>query len=153
MQTYPVHELPKTFLTADIVVWKKTIDDKIEILLIKRLKDPYKERWALPGGFFDVDLDEKIEDAAKRELEEETSLKLPLENFSLISVFSKRNRDPREAIATEPCRIVSVAFKVEVKGPASIKASDDAMDAKWFDFKELPLLAFDHDEIINKAQL
>lgn len=150
MTTYPVHDFPKTFLTADIVAWRHH-KGQTQILFIKRLKEPYKEKWALPGGFFDIDLDDTIENAAKRELEEETSLKLPLENFKLVGVFSKRNRDPREAIATEPCRIVSAAYKVEVKDGVQTQAHDDAMNVKWFDLNELPALSFDHADIIAKA--
>jgi 8-oxo-dGTP diphosphatase len=125
----------KIFVTVDIVLCKSS-----KILLIKRLKDPYKDCWALPGGF--VDENEDLEDAAKRELFEETSVKV--DQLTQIGAFGKPFRDPRH-------HTVSIAFYGEVDENTIAMASDDAKDAYWFQLDDLPELAFDHQEIIDKA--
>ena len=121
-------------LTTDAVVFK----DK-KVLLIKRLKEPYKNYWALPGGF--VEYGEKTEDACLRELEEETSLKGNIEK--LIGVYSKPDRDPRG-------HTISIAYIVSAKSD-KVKPSDDAKEVKWFPVDNLPKLAFDHLDIIKDA--
>lgn len=151
---YNVNNFPRVFVTADIVVIKKNPTTKLDyVLLIKRLKDPFKNQWALPGGFFDIDLDETIEDSAVRELLEETNLKINKNQIELIGVFSKRGRDPREEYATEPCRILSVSFKTTLIEDSPelkyLKANDDAKSVKWHPINKLPDLAFDHLTIIN----
>lgn len=121
-------------LTTDAVVLKKG-----KILLIKRLKDPFKDCWALPGGF--VEYGEKTEDACLRELEEETSLIGKIKQ--LIGIYSKPDRDPRG-------HIISIAYLVT---PISkvVKPADDAKEVKWFPINKLPKLAFDHLDIIKNA--
>lgn len=151
---YNVKNFPRVFVTADIVVIKKNLTTKLDyVLLIERLKEPFKNQWALPGGFFDIDLDDTIEDSAVRELLEETNLKIYKNQIKFIGVFSKRGRDPREEYATEPCRIISVSFKTTLfeDSPALnlIKANDDAKTVKWHPLNQLPDLAFDHLTIIN----
>lgn len=127
------------YITADIVVLKRKED--LEILLIKRKKEPFKDMWALPGGF--VDLNEDLKDAAKRELKEETSLNnLFLEQ---IGAFGNPNRDPRG-------RIVSIAFLAITKEDLKANAGDDAKETKWFSLKDMPEeIAFDHKIIIESA--
>lgn len=133
------YKYPHPAVTSDCVVFG--FDGKeLKILLIERKNEPCKGCWAFPGGFMNID--ETVEQCAKRELEEETGLKLDvLEQFH---TFSEVNRDPRE-------RVITVAFIGLVK-QAEVKGSDDAAKAQWFPIKETPRLAFDHDYILRLAQ-
>lgn len=130
--------ISKIFVTVDAVIIKKTTD--YELLIIKRKNEPFKDCWALPGGF--VDENEDLETAAKRELEEETQIKI--DSLQQIGAFGKPFRDPRS-------HVVSVAYFGEVPANTIAIASDDAKEAQWFPIKNLPTLAFDHLEIIEKA--
>lgn len=129
--------ISKIFVTVDIVLWNT---NRTEILLIKRKNDPFKDCWALPGGF--VDENEDLELAAKRELKEETNV--DVQDLRQIGAFGKPGRDPRG-------HMVSVAYSAVLNCLQEIKALDDAKEVKWFIINELPKLAFDHKEIINKA--
>ncbi len=122
-------------LTVDAVAIR---DNKI--LLIKRRYEPFKGKWALPGG--KVECGERVEEAVLRELKEETGL--DGEIVKLVGVYSDPNRDPRG-------HYVTVAFLVNVKGEP--KAGSDAKEARWFDIEEIPWdeLAFDHEKIIKDA--
>ncbi|MEF8879464.1 MAG: NUDIX hydrolase [Candidatus Thermoplasmatota archaeon] len=120
-------------LTVDGVVLK---EDK-EILLIKRKNPPFKDKWALPGGF--VEYGETTEEAVKREVFEETGLKTEVEK--LVGVYSDPERDPRG-------HMVSAVYKLKVVNGA-VKGGDDAAVAKFFKIDDLPGLSFDHDVIIN----
>lgn len=116
----------------------ENIDDK-EFILIKRKNSPYKDYWALPGGF--VDYGESTESADIREAKEETSIDIRL--IKLFNVYSEPNRDPR----THTVTVVYLA-----KGDLNqMKADDDAKEIEIFSFKDLNLidLAFDHDDILN----
>ncbi len=121
-------------ITTDGIILK----DK-QILLIKRKNEPFKGKWALPGGF--VEYGEKTEDAVIREVSEETGLKTKIR--TLAGVYSDPNRDPRGHIIT----IIYVLDIVE----GNVKAGDDASDVKFFDVHQLPALATDHNTIINDA--
>ena len=100
-----------------------------------------KARWALPGGF--VEIDEDLPEAAARELAEETGLKdVPLEQ---LRTFGKPGRDPRGRTITV------VYFGIAGKDWQQIKAADDAAQVQWFDIEDLPPMAFDHDEIARCA--
>ncbi len=133
------YNYPRPALTVDMIV-TRIIDSKVEVLLIQRLHNPFKDSWAFPGGF--VDMDETLEQAATRELVEETRLKNA--NLKQYKAYSALNRDPRG-------RTVSVVFVGEITGDVSIKAGDDAKNAAWFNINKLPPLAFDHDEIIQEV--
>lgn len=110
-----------------------------KILLIKRLYEPFKDKWALPEGL--VEIGEVVEESCLRELKEETSITGKVEK--LVGVYSKPGRDPRGYI-------VSIAYLVQwVDG--DVKAADDAKEYKWFDIDNLPELAFDHKEIVKDA--
>jgi 8-oxo-dGTP diphosphatase len=119
-------------LTVDGAILK----DK-KILLIKRKNEPYKGKWALPGGF--VEYGEKVEDTAVREVYEETGLKTKIRD--IIGIYSDPNRDPRG-------HIVTIVYLLDIQGE-KFKGNDDASDAKFFDLKNLPDLSFDHDIIIK----
>lgn len=125
----------KIFVTVDVLVINKITD---EILLIKRLNEPFKDCWALPGGF--VDENEDLEQAARRELFEETNIETG--QMIQIGAFGKPKRDPRG-------HMISVAYQTNLIDNQIVKAKDDAKDVKWFSIKNLPELAFDHLDIIN----
>lgn len=138
MYTY---EYPRPSVTVDIVVYGYDGGKQLKLLLIQRGSDPYKGSWALPGGF--VDMDEDLETAALRELEEETGVKdLYLEQ---LYTFGTPGRDPRG-------RVISVAYfsLVNLQDHPAVAASD-ATKAEWFPLNELPVLAFDHSDIIETA--
>ncbi|TAJ14555.1 NUDIX hydrolase [Marinilabiliaceae bacterium JC017] len=134
------YEYPRPALTTDCVIFG--FDGvEIKILLIERGTDPFKGKWALPGGF--VNMDEDTEACARRELFEETGIKdLFIEQ---LYTFSDVNRDPRG-------RVVSVSYYALVKiADYEIQAGDDASKAKWFSMSDVPSLAFDHDRILRVA--
>lgn len=133
------YEHPRPALTVDCVVFG--LDEELQVLLIRRGLEPFVGKWALPGGF--VHVDESLEQAARRELEEETGLrKLYLEQ---LYTFGAVDRDPRE-------RVVTVAYYALVKlSEHKVRAATDAADAAWFALTDLPELAFDHEEILELA--
>src|ERR1043166_3306857 len=134
------YEYPRAALTVDCVVFGFD-EGELKVLLIERGLEPFKCKWALPGGF--VRVDETLDDAARRELEEEAGLKNVF--LEQLYTFGAVNRDPRE-------RIVSVAYYALVKLAAyETKAATDAADAKWFPISKLPKLAFDHEDILMTA--
>lgn len=140
------YEYPRPSLTADCVVFSFDGND-LKVLLIERRLEPFKGKWAFPGGF--MRMDETIEECAKRELQEETGLvKARLEQFH---VFSDVNRDPRVDGFGQLVRVVTVAFFALVK-QSEVKGGDDAKNAQWFSIKDIPHLAFDHDYILRLAQ-
>ena len=125
-------------VTTDCVIF--TYEDwKLKVLLVKRGGEPYKGKWALPGGF--LQNDETAMEGALRELREETGLAASA--VVELGVFSDPNRDPRE-------RVITIAFYALVK-PSEVVGGDDADEAAWFPIDELPQLAFDHADIINAA--
>lgn len=135
------YEYPRPALTTDCIIFGFDNYD-LKILLIERAHEPYKNKWALPGGF--VNMDEKTEDGALRELYEETGLKNVF--IEQLYTFSDVDRDPRG-------RVVSVAYFALIKlEDYSIHAGDDASQAEWFSVNDLPELAFDHDMIIEVAK-
>ena len=135
------YDWPRPMVTVDAVVFRISAG-RISLLLIQRKNEPYKGQWAIPGGF--VDMDEELEDAAARELAEETGLTdVPLEQMH---TFGTIGRDPRG-------RMITITFLGVVgEQHAEIKAGDDAAEAKWFDIENLPdNLAFDHDHVAKFA--
>lgn len=132
------YDYPRPMVTVDIILFA-WVDCRLVVLLVKRGAAPYRGYWALPGGF--VEENETLEDAAQRELEEETSLKgVDLEQ---LYTFGDPGRDPRG-------RTISVAHfalmnSAQVRGAA---AGSDACGLEWFPMKHLPRLAFDHKKIL-----
>ncbi len=133
------YEYPRAAMTADAVVLCRQ-SGEWELLLIKRGNEPYKDCWALPGGF--LNMDETLEDCARRELEEETTMKYGSMQF--VGLYDKPCRDPRG-------RVITAAFLAVLDSKPPIRASDDAAQARWWKLAELPELAFDHDKIITDA--
>lgn len=132
------YQYPHPAVTADCVIFG--FDGvTIRVLLIQRGLEPYKGKWALPGGF--MNMDETAEQCAARELEEETGLKnTTVEQFY---TFSEVGRDPRE-------RVITVAHFALVR-LSEVRGGDDADVARWFGLDEIPSLAFDHDRILRMA--
>lgn len=132
------YQYPHPAVTTDCVVFG--FDGKeLRVLLIERGQDPYKGKLAFPGGF--MNMDETLEECARRELQEETSL--VVEKLEQFRAFSTVDRDPRE-------RVISVAFFGLVK-MAAVQGGDDAKSAQWISLDEVPQLAFDHDYILREA--
>jgi 8-oxo-dGTP diphosphatase len=133
------YPFPRPAVTADIVIFREN-GEALEVLLVKRAKDPFKGMWAIPGGF--VDENEAVEKAAARELLEETGLRsVRLRQFG---VFGDPGRDPRG-------HTISVAYFGIVRATAKAKAADDAAEIGWFPVDRPPKLAFDHRKILRRA--
>ena len=134
------YDYPRPAMAADLVVVSR--ERRRRVLLIRRGKEPFKGKWALPGGF--VNENEPLEAAARRELEEETGLRVS--KLEQLAAFGDPGRDPRGWI-------VSVVFLIQVD-PHRVnpKAADDAADAAWHFLNDLPPLAFDHAEILALAK-
>src|SRR6266853_3226791 len=127
-------------LTVDCVVFGLD-ESELKVLLIERALEPFKGKWALPGGF--VRVDETLDEAARRELEEEAGLRNVF--LEQLYTFGEVERDPRE-------RVVSVAYYSLVKlSEHEAKAATDAANARWFPVSGVPRLAFDHAEILATA--
>jgi len=135
-----VYDWPRPMVTADAAVFA-FVEGRPKLLLIRRKREPFKDRWALPGGF--VEIEEDLPEAVVRELTEETGLRdIPLEQ---LRAFGKPGRDPRG-------RTITVAyFGIAGENWEQVKAADDAADVQWFDIEYLPPMAFDHDEIARCA--
>ncbi len=133
------YQYARPALAVDCVVFG--LDEDLQVLLIQRDIPPFQGRWALPGGF--VRMDETLDEAARRELTEETGVtRVYLEQ---LYTFSDLDRDPRE-------RVVSVAYYALVKlSDHRVKAATDAREAAWFSVVDLPSLAFDHDKVLHAA--
>lgn len=134
------YQYPRAALTVDCVVFGFD-DGELKVLLIQRALEPFKGKWALPGGF--VRVEETIDAAARRELAEEAGLKNVF--LEQLYTFGTVDRDPRE-------RVVSVAHYALVKlSDHKVEAATDAANAEWFPVSELPKLAFDHAKIVEMA--
>lgn len=134
MYTY---KYPRVALTVDAIVYAKE-EDEIFVLLIQRGNEPFLHQWALPGGF--INMDELLEDACKRELEEETGLQV--DKMTQFRTYDAIDRDPRH-------RTISVIFYAQLIKKEKVKGGDDAAKAGWFSLNNLPLLAFDHAQILE----
>lgn len=132
------YKYPHPAVTTDCVIFGFD-GERLQVLLIERGIEPYKGRWAFPGGF--LKMDETAEEGALRELKEETGLEgAYMEQFH---TFSAPERDPRE-------RVITIAYYALVK-IQEVKGGDDAVSARWFPLDEIPSLAFDHDYILRMA--
>jgi len=134
------YQHPHPAVTVDCVLFGFDEGD-LKLLLIQRNIEPFKGKWALPGGF--VGIGEDLDTAARRELAEETGIaQLYLEQ---LYTFGETKRDPRE-------RVISVAYYALLKlADHSLQAASDASEAEWFPVAELPELAFDHEKIADVA--
>jgi 8-oxo-dGTP diphosphatase len=134
------YQFARAAVTVDCVVFGLD-DEDLKVLLIRRDLPPFEDKWALPGGF--VRLDETLDEAARRELQEETSLERVF--LEQLYTFGGIDRDPRE-------RVITVAYYALVRlSDHRVQAATDARDAVWFAMDDLPPLAFDHDQILETA--
>lgn len=132
------YKYPHPSVTTDCVIFGFD-GTKLQVLLIERGIEPYKGRWAFPGGFLNPD--ETAEEGALRELQEETGLTgAYIEQFH---TFTDPHRDPRE-------RVITIAYYALVR-LQEVRGGDDAAKAQWFALDEVPQLAFDHDRILREA--
>lgn len=135
------YDYPRPSLTVDCVVFGLDEQIDLKVLLIQRQIPPFQHQWALPGGF--VQMDESLEEAARRELQEETGVQgIFLEQ---LYTFGNLDRDPRD-------RIISVAYYALINLiEYPLQAATDAEDAAWYSLGNLPSLAFDHAQILKQA--
>ena len=134
------YQFARAAVTVDCVVFGLD-DEDLKVLLIRRDLPPFEDKWALPGGF--VRLEETLDEAARRELQEETSLERVF--LEQLYTFGGIDRDPRE-------RVITVAYYALVRlSDHRVQAATDARDAVWFAMDDLPSLAFDHDQILETA--
>lgn len=138
---YDPHAFPPFAVTVDLVVL--TIrDDRLCVLLVRRGADPFGGRWALPGGF--VKPDESLDEAAGRELQEETGVSRPLGHLEQLATYGDPDRDPRMRVVT----VAYLALMPELEEP---RAGTDAAEARFWPVREIRKrdLAFDHAKILN----
>lgn len=135
------YDYPRPAVTADIIIIKR-INDQEFVLLIERKHPPFEGMWALPGGF--LDMNETLQEAALRELQEETGITgIELKQFH---TFSKVDRDPRH-------RTITTVFIGYADTKTTVpEAGDDAANAEWFDLEKLPSMAFDHGMIMEMVK-
>ncbi len=134
------YEYPRPALTVDCVLFGLD-DEDLKLLLIQRDLEPFAGKWALPGGF--VQVDETLDDAARRELLEETGVANVF--LEQLYTFGGLDRDPRE-------RVVTVAYYALINLlDHQVQAATDARDAAWFAVTDLPDLPFDHERIVDVA--
>ena len=132
------YKYPHPAVTTDCVIFGFD-GSELQVLLIERGIEPFKGKWAFPGGF--LNMDETAEEGALRELKEETGLENAyIEQFN---TYSDPGRDPRE-------RVITIAHYALVR-IQEVKGGDDAAKAQWFPIDEVPQLAFDHDRILRDA--
>lgn len=136
------NKIPDIKVAVDAIVFGYSKKEGVSLLLIQRKYEPFKNSWALPGGF--VLADESLETAVIRELQEETGI--TVNYLEQLYSFGEPDRDPRQ-------RVISIAYFGLVKTSQfhELKASTDAENAAWFSIKKLPALAFDHKQIIRQA--
>jgi 8-oxo-dGTP diphosphatase len=135
------YDYARPMVTTDILVfgWNS---EQMRIMLIRRKNDPFRDFWAIPGGF--IEMDETLEESARRELKEETGIsRLPLHRFG---VFGDPGRDPRG-------RTVTIAYMAFLSPELlrKAKAGDDAAEVCWFPVRRAPKLAFDHSRMLRQA--
>lgn len=135
------YDHPHPALTVDCVIFGLDESSKLKVLLIQRGHEPFQEYWALPGGF--VEMQETLEQAALRELEEETGVTNVF--IEQLYTFGEPDRDPRG-------RVVSVAYFALVNlAEHPVRSASDAKNVQWFEIEDLPKLAFDHEQILQVA--
>jgi 8-oxo-dGTP diphosphatase len=134
------YEYPRPAVAVDVVI--VTREARPRVLLIRRKHEPFKDSWAIPGGF--VEMDESLDAAARRELFEETSVRA--KDLVQLHTFGDPQRDPRG-------RIISVTYLALLDADRlQPRAGDDAAEVGWFSLRQPPKLAFDHKDILAVAR-
>ena len=135
------YDHPRPMVTVDVVVWGR-FGDELRLLLVQRGKEPFTGQWALPGGFLEID--EELEDGARRELREETGLEVG--ELVQLGAFGKLGRDPRG-------RTISVVWITRDDcARLEPRAGSDAAAVAWHALERPPELAFDHADIVRCAR-
>lgn len=139
-QDYDPSNYDRPSVTVDVVIFS-LVDEDLQVLLVKRKYAPFANMWAIPGGF--VRMEESLEEAAARELAEETGVKDVY--MEQLYTFGRPNRDPRT-------RVITIAYFALVPHDAiQHRPGDDAAETRWFSMFDLPNLAFDHHDILEYA--
>lgn len=140
-----VYDYPMPSVTVDCAVFRYNNEYGIELLLIKRKNEPFKDCWALPGGYMEIG--EDLETAVKREVLEETGIDITKSRIAYYNdkVFDKPDRDSRG-------RTISFLSIAGVAADVVAAAGDDAKELKWFSVRSLPPLAFDHAEMVEHCK-
>ncbi len=134
------YDYPRPSVTVDIVLLLDALPCP-QVLLVRRKNPPFRNLWALPGGF--LEMDESLQESALRELHEETGISDV--KLTQIGAFGNPNRDPRG-------RVITIAYLGIVKSEQQkAVAGSDASEVAWFSTSDLPELAFDHNDILKKA--
>ena len=141
-EKYDASTYERPSVTVDVVIFT-ILDEQLKVLLIKRKAWPFAGMWAIPGGF--VNVDEGLEEAAYRELAEETGVTSADVYLEQLYTFGAPDRDPRTRVITVAYFALVSADKLRPR-PAS-----DAQKIAWFSIYDLPPLAFDHADILNYA--
>ena len=138
---YDPNQYEHPSVSVDVVIFTLRGQD-LQVLLVRRKHPPFAGYWAIPGGF--VRMEESLESAALRELEEETGVRDVY--IEQLYTFGDPDRDPRT-------RVITVAYfaLVPETGLPPLHAGDDAADAQWWSMYDLPSLAFDHAQILDYA--
>ncbi len=140
VEHYDPTQYDRPSVSVDVVIFSLVAED-LQVLLVKRKYPPYAGMWAIPGGF--VHMDEALEDAAARELAEETGVTDVY--MEQLYTFGAPNRDPRT-------RVITVAYFALVPySQVHPRPGDDATETAWFSVFDLPELAFDHKDILEYA--
>lgn len=142
-ETYDASRYERPSVTVDVVIFT-ILEAELKVLLVKRKNWPYQEMWAIPGGF--VDMDEALEEAAYRELREETGVCGEDVYLEQLYTFGAPGRDPRTRVITVAHFALVSADKLH-----QLRAASDAADIGWFSAYSPPSLAFDHAEILKYA--
>lgn len=152
LASYRPKDYPRPSVAVDLVIFT-IIDAQLRVLLVRRNEHPFKNAWALPGGFLRVgetgaNQGEDLEEAARRELAEETGLDPARVYLEQLAAFGRAGRDPR-------MRVVSVAYVALVRPDLApfVKAGGDVKEAEWFSVENVGSLelAFDHADIVTQA--
>lgn len=142
---YNPSDHPPFAVTADVIVFT-VMEGQLHVALVERGNEPYKGRWALPGGF--VEQDEDLADAAARELEEETGIQSEAAELAQLGAYGAPERDPR-------MRVVTVAFWTIQPGLSELRGGSDAASARLIPVDQVLSdpgeLAFDHHQILSDA--
>ncbi len=140
--TYDANRYERPSVTVDVVIFS-ILDDKLKVMLIKRNQWPFENVWAIPGGF--VQMDESLEEAAYRKLNEETGVTSSNVYLEQLYTFGEPDRDPRT-------RVITVAYFALVGADKITPQSDsEAGDVNWVSVYDMPVLAFDHPQILDYA--
>jgi 8-oxo-dGTP diphosphatase len=135
------YKYPHPAVAVDLAIFSIR-DSALCVLLVERGVEPFRGRWALPGGF--VRMDEDLQAGAERELQEETGVRHAY--LEQVGAFGKPDRDPRE-------RVISIAFYAIISSDQlELRAGSDATSARWWKCDDVPPLAFDHTGILSSAR-